>query len=152
MVIIIVYPRETKLRIHCSSKVPKRYKRNLIKGDLHRSKKIATDFQKEVTSVRKKYLKVDYPIKFINNVINEFCNETESIEDSYIIPSNLFKEEKRVVMVEIPCCEKNEKKSKDFLKKLYNFTGDNFRLVITWKARKRQTLFSVKRKKPLSFM
>ena len=44
-----IYRKETKLPIHWSSKVPKRYKRSLIKGDLHRSKKIATDFEKEVT-------------------------------------------------------------------------------------------------------
>ena len=34
------------------------------------------------------YLKADYPIKFINSVVNEFCNETETTEDSYIIPTN----------------------------------------------------------------
>ena len=49
-------------------------------------------------------------------------------------------------MVEIPCCEENEKKSKDFLKSFYNFTGDNFRLVITWKTRKIRTLFPIKEK------
>ena len=81
-----------------------------------------------------KFLKADYPIKLINNVINEFWNETESTEDSYIIPPNLFKDEIRIAMVEIPYCDENEKKSKDFLKKVYNFTG-NFKLVIIWKAR-----------------
>ena len=112
----------------------------MIKGDLHRSKKIATDYQKEVISIRKKYLKADHSIKFISNVIIEFCNETESTED------NLFKEEKRIVMVEIPCCEENQKKFKDFLKKFCNFTSDNFRSVIPWKTRKIRTLFSVKGK------
>ena len=109
-------------------------------------KKIATDFQKEVTSVCKEFLKADSLIKLINSVINESCNETESTEDSYIIPPNLFKEEKCIVMIKIPYCEKNEKKSKDFLKKVYSFRGYNFRLLITWKTSKIQTLFDVKEK------
>ena len=71
-------------------KVPKRYKWNLIKVDLYRSKKIAADFQKEVTSVCKNYLKTDCPIKFIKSIINEFSNETESTEDSYIVWEELI--------------------------------------------------------------
>ena len=89
-----------------------------MKGDLHRSKKFPADFQKEVTSVNKKFLKAGYPIKFINSVINESCNETESTEHSFIIPVNLFIEEKRIVMVEVLYCEENKEKSKGFLKKI----------------------------------
>ena len=45
-------------------------------------------------------------------------------------------------MAEIPYCEEgNKKKSKDFVKKFYKFTGDNFRLLITWKTRKILTVF-----------
>ena len=107
-----VYWKKTKLLIHWLSKVPKGYKRNSIREDLHHFTKIATDFQKEVTSVRKKFLKADYPIKFINRLINNFFHETESTEDSYIIQLNLFKEEKRIVIDEIPYCEENENKSR----------------------------------------
>ena len=106
----------------------------MIKVDFYRFKKIAADFQKEVTSVCKNYLKTDCPIKFIKSIINEFSNETESTEDTYI------------VWEEIPHCGENEKKSIVFLKKIGNFTGDTFRLAITWKARKIQTLFPVKEK------
>ena len=49
-------------------------------------------------------------------------------------------------MAKISYCEENEKKSKSFLKKFYNFTDDNFRLVITWRTREIQTLFPVKEK------
>ena len=40
----IVHRKTIKLRIHWSSKVPKRYKRNPIFGDLHSAKRISTDF------------------------------------------------------------------------------------------------------------
>ena len=64
--------------------MPKKYRRNSIKGDPHCSKKVAADFQKEVSSVGKKFPKADYPIKLINSVIYKFCDETEKI--LYIIP------------------------------------------------------------------
>ena len=81
---------------------------------LHHSTKIVAESQKEVTSVRKKFLKTDYSIKFIHSVINEFRNEYEKIVMKY---HKLFKEEKRIVMVEILYCEENEIKTKNFLKK-----------------------------------
>ena len=37
-----VHQKETKLSIHCSSKVPEKYKRKSIKGYLHCSRKIVT--------------------------------------------------------------------------------------------------------------
>ena len=49
-------------------------------------------------------------------------------------------------MVDISYWEKNEKKSKKFLKNLYNFTSANFRLVIKQKTRKIRTLLPVKEK------
>ena len=49
-------------------------------------------------------------------------------------------------MVDILYWEKNEKKSKKFLKNLYNFTSANFRLVIKQKTRKIRTLLPVKEK------
>ena len=42
-----VHRKETKTPIHCSSCIPKRYDRNSITTDLHRAKRIATDFNKE---------------------------------------------------------------------------------------------------------
>ena len=93
-------------------------------------------------------MKADYPLKFINNVINEFRNDNnnQDKEDSFLIPPNFFDEEKGIIMVEIPYCEENEKKSKDFIKKFHSFTGDTFKLLITWKTRKIKTLFPIKDK------
>ena len=66
-------------------------------------------FHKELTSVHKKLLKADDPIKFINSIINKRI--TESIENSYIIPPNSFEEGKSIVMIETLYLEENEKKS-----------------------------------------
>lgn len=75
-------------------------------------------------SVCEKFLKSDYTIKFINSIINEFCNETESKEDNYILPPNLFKKEKCIIFIQIPYCEENENKSKYFL--------ENFTTTLDW--------------------
>ena len=130
-----------------SSKIPKRYKRNSIKGDLHRSKRIASNFEKEIKSIRQIFIKADYPLMFLNSVINQFKNpKKDEMDESYIIPPELFQEEKPIVMIEIPFCEENEKKSKDFIKKFHKFTNDSFRLIISWKTRKIRSLFTTKHK------
>ena len=43
-----VYRKLNKLPVSWSSNIPKRYKRNAINGDLHRAKRIATDFDQEI--------------------------------------------------------------------------------------------------------
>ena len=42
-----VYQKNTKLFSPWTSKTPKRYKRNTVNGDLHRSKRISSNFDKE---------------------------------------------------------------------------------------------------------
>ena len=39
-----------------SSNIPKCYKRNAINGDLHRAKRIATDFDNEIVQIKEKFL------------------------------------------------------------------------------------------------
>ena len=46
-----VYRKEAKIPAHWSSQIPKRYKRNSIKVDLHRAKKISTNFKEEINSL-----------------------------------------------------------------------------------------------------
>ena len=67
-----VYRKETKLPITWISKSPKRYKRNTVKGDLHRSKRISPDFDTEIGAVKNKYSNAGYPIRFIACTINNF--------------------------------------------------------------------------------
>ena len=58
-----------------SSKTPKQYKRNIINGDLHRAKQIATDFEKEIVEIKKKFLAANFPSRFINSVCNDFLSK-----------------------------------------------------------------------------
>ena len=60
-----------------NSQIPKRYKWNNIRVDLHRAFKIASDFDAEVQTITLKYLEVGYPIGFIKSVINDFKNSKE---------------------------------------------------------------------------
>ena len=56
-------------------------------------------------------MKADYPLRLINNVINEFQKGKECRDESFIIPPSLFEITKPIVFVEIPCCELNEIKT-----------------------------------------
>ena len=51
-----VYTKKNKLPVFWSSKIPKRYKRNAIKGELHRASKISSSFNVEVNRIRQKLL------------------------------------------------------------------------------------------------
>ena len=70
-----VYRKETKFLAHWSSQIPKRYKRNSIKVDLHRAKNISTNFEEELKFIRNKFIKADLPVPFINNLIKDFKNQ-----------------------------------------------------------------------------
>ena len=50
ILITSVHRKETKLPTLWNSKIPEKYKRNVIIGDLHSSKRISTDFIKEKIS------------------------------------------------------------------------------------------------------
>ena len=54
----------------------KSYKGNAINGDLHRSKRISSNFDKEISLIKEKFMKADHPLRFMNSVVNEFqkCN------------------------------------------------------------------------------
>ena len=71
-----------------SSNVPKQY---TINADLHHSKWISTNFDKETCQIKKKFLAADYPQKYVESVICNFENDKiESVEDDYIIPLGFF--------------------------------------------------------------
>ena len=55
-----------QLPIPWESKIPKNGKRNVIIGDLHRSKRISFYFTKEKI-IKNKYKKADFPTKFIDS-------------------------------------------------------------------------------------
>ena len=49
-----VYNKSKKLPVHWSSKIPTRYKRNTVTGELHRAKKITNKFNFDVKRITKK--------------------------------------------------------------------------------------------------
>ena len=85
---------------------------------------------KKYLLTKEKFMKTDYPLLFINSVVNEFQKGKECEDESFITPSSLFEITKPFLFDEIPYCELNEIKSKHFLKKLYKFTNNSYRIII----------------------
>lgn len=104
--------KTTKLSIQWSIKVPQTYKQDAFFGDLSRAKWIPTDFNSKVTYITDKLKKADYTLKSINHIVNDFIKSTNNLEDSYIIPSNLFEEQKSFILTEIPFGDRNENNSR----------------------------------------
>ena len=94
---------------------------------MQRAKKGSADFNEEVKIIRNKFMKADYPRAFINNVIKQFNQDqlhNEITEDKEpLIPPDLFEIEKPFRILYLPYCEKNEAKSKDFIKKFHELTN-----------------------------
>ena len=100
---IKVYRKLNKLPVPWSSNIPKRYKRNVINGDLHRAKRIATDFDKEIVQIKEKFLAANFPPRFINDVCNDFLNKDNYHENiDFIIPPGFFDVKLAVILIEIP--------------------------------------------------
>ena len=88
-----------------SSDIPKRYKRNAISVELHRSKQILSNFDKEVQIIKSKFKPVGYPLSFTDNVIRTFqeknIDDQNNVVDNYhesLIPLYLFEVNKCVIL------------------------------------------------------
>ena len=115
-----VYRKANKFPVHWKSQIPKRYKRNAINGDLYRSWRISSNFNREKNQIRHKFSSAGYPMRFVNSVINDF----ESKGYDPMIPNYLFNdsESKSIALIDISFCNENERASKQLLKKLKVFT------------------------------
>ena len=78
--------KKTKLPMPWTSNIPKRYKRNSIKTELYRAKRISSNFTSEVTVIRNKFESAGYPKRFVNSIIREFNAVKENEESDFIIP------------------------------------------------------------------
>ena len=65
--------------MHWFSKIPTRYKCNAITGELHRTKRIANDFNFEAKSTTKRFLSAGFPKNVIRNTVEYFNKD----EDDY---------------------------------------------------------------------
>ena len=137
-----VHVKPGKLPVFWSSKVPKRYKRNAINGELHRALRISSDFEEEKRRIKKKYLDVGFPSRFIDSVIRDFSLAPNPDMDD-IIPNWLF-DDKQVLTVRLPFCPKNEEISKTFIRRLEEFTQEKFTFKIIWNTRTIRSLFPLK--------
>ena len=81
-----VFSKSTKLPVPWTSKIPVKYKRNAITGELHRAKQIVSDFKKELKRERQKYRNAGFLLKFINETICNF----ERGKEEMIIPEWFF--------------------------------------------------------------
>ena len=138
-----VFRKPGKLPTFWHSQIPKRYKRNNIRGDLHRAYKIASDFDAEVVIITQKYLQVGYPIGFIKSVINDF--RISIIQEETIIPEWLF-DERCKVLFKLPYCPNNERDVKSFINKIETFTNGKYQFIVLWSTRNIKTLFPLKDK------
>ena len=122
--------------MHWSSKIPVRYKHNTITGELHRAKRTASVFNKELKRIRQKYRNARSSLKFINETICNF----ERGKEEMIIPEWLF-DERKTFSVRFLHSPENEKFSKVFTRKVENFANDKVKVIIIWNTRKAQSLF-----------
>ena len=60
-----------KLPVHWDSNIPKRYKRN-INTDLNCAKKTASNFNRGLLLIKRKFIAANYPIKLIESAIRTF--------------------------------------------------------------------------------
>ena len=75
-----------------------------------------------------------------------YNNKERNEEDEMIIPPQLFEIPKKNLFLQVPFCEANEKISKNFLNKFYNFTNEKFKLIIRWKTQNLKPLYPLKDK------
>ena len=138
-----VYRKENKKAVPWIFKFAKRYKSNTISGDLHRSRKIASNFDIKIRAIKAKYNKAGYPRRFIESVIRDFITRLEKHE-SFIMPPNMFEVKKLFLLLEIPYCEQNKIASKRFIKKFHHFTGEKYDMPVKWLTKKVKSLFPLK--------
>ena len=134
---------KNKVPLSWSSKTPKRYKRNTIRGELHRASKISSNFDAELVRIRRKVRNAGYPHRFVESVIRDFTNDDQY--DDVLIPPWLF-EDRETKYIRLPFCENNEQLCKSFLHRLTNFTDNKFKFLIIWETRNIRSLFPLKDK------
>ena len=69
---------------------------------------LRSNFDEEIKLIKEKFMKPDYPLCFINSVVNAFQKGKECGDESFIIPNSLFQTAKPLILAEISYCELNE--------------------------------------------
>ena len=87
--------------VRWSSKVPFPYKKNAINGELHRAKKIFSNFQSEIARIKTNFRNAGFPHKVIESTINNFNN----VDEELMIPRWLF-DERKTIAINLPFSNK----------------------------------------------
>ena len=144
IVTTFVYRKERKLPIPRISKSPKRYKRNTVIGDLHRSKRISSDLDTQVRAIKINIvMQVTLYVLSVVLYIISTCHLKIMYVSAIILP-NLFDEKKPFLLFEVPNCKINDTTSKHFIKKFHRFPNEKYDVAIKWTPRKVKSLFKVK--------
>ena len=136
-IITKVYTRSNKFPVRWSSKIPLRYKRNAIAGELHKANKIASNFSNETKRIKIKYLQAGFPIHVIKDVFHRFNQQ----KDEVLIPQSFF-DDRKECMIRLPFVPANEKFLKTFINKLEIFTNYSIKFNIVLNTRKIKSLFN----------
>ena len=107
--------------------MPFRYKKNAIHSELHRAKKISSNFQSEIARIEAKFLNAGFPQKVIESTTNNFNN----VDEELMIPRWLF-DERKTIAHNLPFSNKNEHFSKNFFEKLEFYTNGKVKFNIIW--------------------
>ena len=137
-----VFHKPNKFPIHWSSQTPRRYKKNALLCELHRAFVISDNFDEEVIRIRSRYREAGFPQYFLNEIINDFTFSRQQ----RIIPEKFFDDtdETPILRLRLPFCWKNENLTGVFLKKLYSYIGNSFKVFIIWNTTKIRSLFPLK--------
>ena len=119
--------------------MPFRYKKNAINSELHRAKKISSNFQSEIARIKAKFLNATCPHKVIESTINNFNN----IDEELMIPRWLF-DERTTIAINLLFSNKNEHFSNEFCEKLDFYTNGKVKFNIIWSTRKIKSLIKIK--------
>ena len=96
---------------------------------MHRSKKIASNFDIKIRAIKAKHNKTGYLRQFIEIVIRVFITPLDN-DESFIISPKMFEVKKLFLLLEIACCEQKEITSKRFIKTFHQFTGENYDMAV----------------------
>ena len=97
-----VFVKKCMYPVHWSSKVLFRYKKKAINGELHKAKKISSNFQSEIARIKAKFLNTGFPHKVIESTSNNFNN----VDEKLMIPRWLF-DERKTIAINFPFSNKN---------------------------------------------
>ena len=119
--------------MHWSSKVPYKYKKNAITGELRRAKRIALNFDEvnRMTQDTQNML-----LRILSRILIKK-------KDELLIPPWLFDERKHV-SIRLLFSSKNENYCAYFINKLVSFTSGKVKFNVVWNTRKIQSSFSLK--------